>query len=56
MGAFLQSVFKVKELFNPDLKIGGVVTTMQVITFAFLILLFQDKQNHLNQQVLEKVQ
>ncbi|MEG2908376.1 MAG: ParA family protein [Erysipelotrichaceae bacterium] len=28
MGALLQSVFKVKELFNPDLKIGGVVITM----------------------------
>lgn len=28
MGALLQSVFKVRELFNPDLKIGGVVITM----------------------------
>lgn len=28
MGALLQSVSKVRELFNPDLKIGGVVITM----------------------------
>lgn len=28
MGSLLQSVFNVKKLFNPDLKIGGVVITM----------------------------